>query len=77
MCVNIRSLHKNAFHLSLTAGDGDVLFVILRLFSLPDAISVLMVPGFGSPMQLLRGEVDQFRMLAVYVCDGISAYNYE
>ena len=32
-----------------------------------------MVPGFGRPMQLLRSEVDRFRGLAIYVCDGFSA----
>ena len=33
-----------------------------------------MVPGFARPIQLLRGEVDRFRRLAVYVCAGYSAY---
>ena len=36
-------------------------------------ISELMVPGFGRPMQLFRGEVDRFRELAVHVRDGFSA----
>ena len=30
-------------------------------------ISELMVPDFGRPMQLLKGEVNRFRRLAVYV----------
>ena len=29
-----------------------------------------MVPGFGRPMQLVSGEVNRFRGLAVYVRDG-------
>ena len=32
------------------------------------------VPGFGSPMQLLKGEVHRFRRMAVYVRDDFSAY---
>ena len=33
-----------------------------------------MVSGFGRSMQLLKGEVDRFRKLAVFVRDGFSAY---
>ena len=33
-----------------------------------------MSPGFGRPMQLLRGEVARFRGLAVKARDGYSAY---
>ena len=39
-----------------------------------------MVPGFGQPMQLFRGDVERFGGLAVYVHDRFSAYrqrNYE
>ena len=37
-------------------------------------ISELLVPGFGKPMHLLRGEFDQFRELAVYVRNDFSVY---
>ena len=37
-------------------------------------ISELVVLGLGIPMHLLRGEVDQFRELAVYERDYFSAY---
>ena len=37
-------------------------------------ISELMVPGYSRQMKLLRGEVNQFRGLAVYARDDFSAY---
>ena len=37
-------------------------------------ISELMVSVIGRQIKLLRGEVDQFLGLAVYVCDAFSAY---
>ena len=33
-----------------------------------------MIPGFGGPMQLLRGEVDRFQRLAAQARDDFSAY---
>ena len=39
-------------------------------------ISELMIPGFGRPMQLLKGEVDRFRRLAVCVRDCFSTYRH-
>ena len=39
-------------------------------------MSALMVPDFGRSMQLLRGEVDRLRKLAVYVRDGFSVYRH-
>ena len=63
VCVNLRGLHKNLFDLSLIARGGNVLS-FLRLLSL------VYVPSFGRPMQLLRGEADRFRELTVYMRDG-------
>ena len=40
-------------------------------------ISELIIPGLGRPMQLLRGEVDRFQCLAVYVRDGFSPHESE
>ena len=46
----------------------------LRFLSLRCHISELIIPAFGRPMQLLRGEVDRFRGLIVCVSDGFSAH---
>ena len=68
--VNIRGLHKNS---SLLARGGDVFF-IETLVSYRRHISQRIVPGLDRPMQLLRGEVDQFQELTVYVRDSYLAY---
>ena len=51
-----------------------VLFGLVNLVSSRRHIVELMVSGFGRPMQLLRGEVDRIRWLAVYVHDGFLTY---
>ena len=71
--ANIRDLHKNLSNLSLIARSGDVFFSETLVSPRPH-ISELMVPGFGKPMQLLRGEVDWVQGSAVYVRDDFSAY---
>ena len=79
--ANIRSLRKILSETSLIAIDEDVYFFCSEiLFSFRRHFSELMVPSFGKPMQLLNGEIDWFRGLAVYMRDGFSAYrlrNYE
>ena len=65
---------KNLSDLSLIARGRDVVFCSEVLISSRCHISELMVPGFGSPMQLIRSAVGRFRELAVYVRDGFSAY---
>ena len=67
--TNVCGLHKNFSDLSLIASCGDV-----SLFSSRRHISDLMVPSLGRPMRWLRGQVDRFRGLAVYVSEGFSAY---
>ena len=49
-------------------------FCLETLVSSRRLIPELMVPGFYRPMQLLKGEIDRFRGLTVYVRDGFSAY---
>ena len=66
MYVNIRSLHKNLSDLCLAARGGDVFF-FETLVSYRCHILELMVSGFSKPMQLLKGEVDQFLGFAPYV----------
>ena len=44
-----------------------------KLVSSKRHTSELIVPGFVRPMQLLRGEVDRFRGLTIYVGDRFSA----
>ena len=73
--ANILGLNKNLSYFSLIASGGDVFLYSETLVSFRRHISKLMVPGFDGRMQLLRGKVDRFRGLAVYVCDGFSAYN--
>ena len=68
VCANIRGLHKNESDLSLIA--SSVLCVFFEF----------MVSDFGKLMQLLKGDVDLFRGLGVYVRDNFSIYrqpNYE
>ena len=60
--ANIRGLHKN---LSLIARGGDMVLCSKTLVSFRRYVSELMILGFGRQMQLLRGEVVQFRGLAV------------
>ena len=59
-------MYKNLSHLSIAARGGDVVFVS-SLLSLPDATFQAHSPSYGSPMQLLKGEVDRFRELTLYV----------
>ena len=68
--ANTRGLHKNLTDWSIIARDEDVLYFCSETL----VSSKLMIPGFGRPMQLLRGEFDRFRGLAVYVRDGSLAY---
>ena len=70
MYANVRGLHKNLSDLSLIHRGGDVIFSSETLVCSRGYISDLMVLGFDRPMQLLTGEVDRFRGLAVYVRDG-------
>ena len=72
--ANIRSLHRNWSDLSLIATGGAVVLCSEIIVSSKHHISEFMVPCFGRPMQLLRGEVNRFRGLAVYVLDGFPAY---
>ena len=51
--------------ISLIARSRDVGFWSETLVSCRRHISRLMIPSFGRPMQLLRGEVDRFPGLAV------------
>ena len=74
MYVNIRGLLKNLSDLSLTARGGDVILCSETLISSRHHISEPMVQGFGRPIQLLKGEVDRFRMFALYVREGFPTY---
>ena len=74
VCANIRGLNRNLSDLFLIARSGDVSFCSETLVYSWCHIFELMVTGFGRPMQLLKGEVDRFRVLAVYVRGGISTY---
>ena len=68
--ANIRGLHRDLLHLSLIGRIGDVFFFCSEILaSCRRYMSKLMVPGFGTPMQLLRGKVGRFREMAVYVPD--------
>ena len=69
MYANIRDLPESLSDLSLIAKGGDVVLIFPSYY-----IFELMVLGFGKPMQLLRGEIDRFRELTVYVRDVFSAY---
>ena len=71
--ANIRGLHKNLTDLSLTVRDGDV-FCSETLVSSRRHIFELMVPVFGRPMKLLKGEVDRFRGLDLYVRNGFMLF---
>ena len=53
---------------------GGVIFGSVTLVSSRSYISELMVSDFSRPMQLIRGEVNRFRGLTVYVRDGLSVY---
>ena len=70
--ANIRRLHKSLSNLFLAAS-GDVVFCSETIFSSRCHIADLIVPRFGRPMQLLKGEVDRFGGLALYVHKGFSA----
>ena len=73
--ANIQGHHKNLSDLSLTTRVGDVfLFCTKTLVSSRRDISELMVQSFYRPMQLLKGEVNRFRGLALYVRDCFSVY---
>ena len=75
MYAKIQGLHKNLSDLALVARGGDVFFFCSEtLVSYRRNISEPIVLGFGRPMQLLNGEVDRFRGLAIYVRDSFSAY---
>ena len=72
--ANIWSMDKNLSDYTLMARGGGVISCSEALLSSRSHNSKLMVPGFGRPMLLFRGEVDLFRGLAVYVRDGFLAY---
>ena len=74
MYATIRGLHQTLSDLSLMVRVGEVAFCSETLGSSRRPISELMVLGFGRLM--LRGEVDQFRGLPVYVRDGSAAYRH-
>ena len=60
--------------LSLAASIGHVIFVPRLFVSSRRHISEPTDPVFGRPLQLLKGEVDLFRGLALYVRDSFSVY---
>ena len=68
----IRGMHRSLSYLFLIARGDDVVFC--SLVSFRRYISELTVPGFGRPMQLLRGDVDRFQGLTVYVRVDFLAY---
>ena len=73
LCAPISGVCMRNFGLYLTAGGRDKAFCFRNIVS-SWRILELMIPGFGRLMQLLKGKVDGFQELVVYVRDCFSAY---
>ena len=74
LCSNVRGLAGNLNNLTVASSQYDILFCSESLVSDMRHVSELLVPGFGGPVLLCRGNMPQASGMAAYVRDGYGAF---
>ena len=74
LCSNVRGLAWNLSDLTVASFQYDILLCSETFVSDIRHVSEVLVPGFGRPVLLRRGNMPQARGMAAYVRDGYGAY---
>ena len=74
LCSNVRGLAGNLSGLTVASSQYDILLCSETLVSDMRHVSEVLVPGFGRPVLLCRGQVPRARGTAAYVRDGYGAF---